>query len=292
MTRYTVLFFSLILLFSGCAPDRTAEIETLQKENAMLRSIVDPPPASMDKLFPPNSPAPVWHIKMFEMAGSFTSVALKASEGNIEGAKTYFAKFKSQYRELPTLVPEWAGYLPMEPLDRFEAVLNGGDPGKIMPAFEELGQTCHNCHIVNMPKVQARYDWPEFASIVIAGPASGSDVSFVDVMRNVEATFTGIGVELQEGNRDKAIGYYEGFRGALGQLKETCATCHDSERMYYVSGDVMKLVDRLGASLKKIPPDVKSVIALSQEIGFQSCTKCHMVHVPAAFAQARMSAHK
>jgi len=203
---------------SGCAPDRTAEIEKLQKENAMLRTVVDPPPASMDQHYPPSAPAPVWHIKMIELAASYTAIGLKASEGNTDQAKIYFAKFRLQYQELSTLVPEWADYLPMEPVDELGALLDVADPGKIMPAFEKLAETCHNCHVVQFPKVQAKYDWPEFASIVILDPASGKDMKFVDVMRNLEGTFVGIGMELQEGNLDKAVGYYEAFLGAFDQL--------------------------------------------------------------------------
>lgn len=292
MTRVLVVLCTVAVLLAGCAPDRTAEIEQLKKENAALRMVVDPPPASMDRHFPPNAPAPVWHLKMFDMAESYTAIIIKAVEGDMEGALTHFTKFKSKYQELPTLVPEWAGLLPAGPIDELGAALEGGDPATIMPAVEKVAQTCHNCHVVQMPKVQAKYDWPEFASIVIMDPASGKQMTFVEVMRNLEMTFTGIGLSLHEGNRDRALEYFGGFKGAVEQLKATCETCHDSERKYYVSSDVTSMIDRLGAEVRKTPPDPEAVMALGQRIGFESCTKCHMVHVPAAFAQARMSAHE
>ena len=55
------------------------------------------------------------------------------------------------------MVPEWEKDYPVEPLDELKIVLETQDPGKVMAAIEKLGETCHQCHVANMVKVQQKY---------------------------------------------------------------------------------------------------------------------------------------
>jgi hypothetical protein len=50
------------------------------------------------------------------------------------------------------------------------------------------------------------------------------------------------------------------------------------------------MVDRLGTVLRGASPEPEAVAELGLGIGTESCHKCHLVHVPAAYAKARWEA--
>ncbi len=56
---------------------------------------------------------------------------------------------------------------------------------------------------------------------------------------------------------------------------------------YYIDENVQNKLDNPGQALSESPINPDKVGMLSQEIGAESCFKCHLVHVPAALAQER-----
>ena len=71
-------------------------------------------------------------------------------------------------------------------------------------------------------------------------------------------------------------------------MKVTCGDYHDTERKYYVDEGVQALVDKLGQTLSEPSFDPKAAELLRQKIGMKSCTPCHWVHIPAAYAQEKL----
>lgn len=116
-------------------------------------------------------------------------------------------------------------------------------------------------------------------------PQTERELSFVDLMQMLATTFTGIAVDLEEGQVDQARERWRAFAALFGSMKETCGTCHDTERKYYVDATMQAAVDQLGEALSGSQIDPATVAALSQRIGVQSCSGCHMVHLPAAYSR-------
>lgn len=293
-TTRLVTVLAALLLACACAPaapDRSAEIAQLKAEVERLREIAGPPPASLDRLYPPAAKEPVFILAMHAQAEPLVGTVLKVTQGDMEGAKRYFGQFREAYAKASSLVPEWKEKFPSGPVDAIGAALEAGAPDKVMAAVGALGESvCARCHMVNMPKVMQTKHWGDFSVISLTGPITRTPVPFPQFMFGLEVSFAGIGIELKEGHVDKAREYFAAFDGAMGELRTACAACHDSERKYFVDASVQSTIDALGAALKAPTPDVAAVGGLMGKIGMDSCRKCHLVHVPAAMTQMRFKA--
>ncbi len=247
-------------------------------------------PKSLDNLFPPKADRPIWLLGMLAQGTYFASIAADLSENDLENAREDFKKFKAQYKNNSKLVPEWEGFFPMYPVDSLEAALKTGDQNKIMAAYGNMGQVCENCHSVNMPKVQMKYHWrtldgKKFTEISV--PLANENISFTRLMQLIDANFVGIGADLGQNQIENAKLRFNDFNATFQVMKGTCGNCHTSKRKYYIDEDVQTTVDNLGHALSESPVDPNKIGELSQEIGEESCFKCHLVHVPAALAQEK-----
>ena len=248
-------------------------------------AVMDPLPASLDKLFPPQAPAPLFLIAKHEMAQPFSGIMVDLMENDPANAATNFEAFRTKYESVSRLVPEWTGRFPMAPVEELGKALASHDPQQVMGAMQAVGQTCHTCHIQSMARVHAKYHWPDFKSISLTDPLSGQDVSYPQMMQMLEGSLTGVGVDLAQGQIEHAQKNAAGFAARFQLLKESCATCHDSERKYYVDAEVIAMIDELGKAVSTPSVDGKAVGGLMQKIGQESCFKCHLVHIPAAYSK-------
>jgi cytochrome c553 len=289
----SVIILALILTM-GYAGDQPEEIAKLKAEIARLKAFVGPPPSSLDALLPPKSEKPVYFFKMLGMATPFTGTIVDLNENDLQNAKANFENFKAQYIEVSKLVPEWEENFPLEPVENFGTALETGDQEKIMPAFGQVAQVCHACHIVNMVKVQQKYHWPNFNTIKVKDPRTDELVVFKHLMQNLVLHFDGIDIDVAQGQRENAQKQFQGFNAQFQMLKNACVGCHgteekkeDYERKYFVDESVQAKVDALGNALNEVSIDPKVVQKLSGGIGRASCGGCHRVHLPAAYANER-----
>lgn len=273
----------LLLIMGGAA--RTEEASRLQEETADLSILSGPPPNSLDNLYPPTAPAPLYQIEMFGLDGPLTGIVIETERGNFEQARAYFENFQAQYLKVSRMVPEWEAAYSLKPLEDLRASLETGDQGTVMAAFGAVVTACNDCHFVNMPKVQQKYHWPDASGIAVKDPVTGKDLSYAQLMVHLNMSFVGIGVELGQGQTDNALRHFESFDKRFQALKETCEACHDTERKYYIDDSIQAKIAALGAALKTESPDMTRVGEWSRQIGTESCMKCHWVHIPAAYAK-------
>ncbi len=287
MRRFAWLCIGLGILVSGLGysginaqkkENPTQEVQAPKGMSALL-------PSSLDALYPPEAEQPIFLFKKLGMATSFSGIVSDLMENDPENAQANFARFKAQYAELSELVPEWKGGFPPGPIEELGAALATGDQGKVMAAYEKVGGVCHHCHAANMPKVQHRYEWPDFYSIKITDPLTGEEVGFSQLKQYLQTNFGGIIVNIEQGQRENAQRQLQGFNARFQALKEVCLNCHQAEPKYYVDDGVQALVDDIGQTLGEAPVDPKKVEVLWQAIGNESCHKCHLVHSPAALSK-------
>lgn len=252
--------------------------ESGQRSTALL-------PASLDAFYPPQADRPLFTMKMLEMDFPFTGIVVDVLEDDFEKARENFEKFKTLYVELSKLIPEWEHKFPIEPVHELEEALRTGNPGAVMGAMENVGAVCHDCHVPNMVKVQQKYHWPDFNMITVQDPLTNDILDFAMFMRYLNVNFTGIFLNLERGNIENARRYFQGFTARFETLKESCQGCHDTERMYYVDGTIQSQIQKLGQTLDEPTINPQTVMGLAMDIGKQSCQKCHLVHLPAAFAK-------
>lgn len=245
------------------------------------------PPAALDNFFPPKAPAPVLLFKMLELNEALAGTAVNMMEQDFENAGKHYATFKERYAAMSKLVPEWERYYDLEAVDELGAAMKAGDQGRVMAAFGRVGGTCHACHVDNMAAVQFKYHWDDFSRVQATDPVTNQPSAFAPFMQHMAMSFDGIGIDLKEGQADRAAKHAEDFEKRFHAMGETCSACHQTERKYYVDASVTAMVSELTAVAKSPNPDLAKLGQLTQAIGMESCFKCHLVHIPAATAHAR-----
>gem|GEM_PF-5823421 len=108
----------------------------------------------------------------------FTGIVVDLFENDFENVLVDFENFKAQYIEVSKMVPEWKNRFPMGVVDELGKALETKDPGKIMPAYEAVGQVCFDCHAANMTKVQLKYHWRDMSTILVQDPLTKEEIPF------------------------------------------------------------------------------------------------------------------
>lgn len=67
-------------------------------------------------------------------------------------------------------------------------------------------------------------------------------------------------------------------------MSDSCQGCHEKKSGYFVDREIQDTVEKLGEAFRSRTVAADTVMALAQKIGRESCSKCHLVHVPAALA--------
>ena len=288
MKRLTFLMIAILVIAVVGLVITNAQVQKKVKPKPKTTEIITPLPASLDNYFPPKAEQPVYLFRMLALNKPFSGIVADLFENDIENVNANFKNFRVQYLEVSKLVPEWESYFPMNPVDDLGNALKTDDQGKAMAAIQQVGKVCSDCHIATMPETQQKYYWRDFHGISVTDPLTKKEVDNEQLMQFIDASFTGIEVDVEQGQIENAQRQFQGFRARFQAMEETCMNCHDTERHYYVDENVKAMIDKLGQALHASPVDPGQVGKLHQGIGMESCFKCHLVHVPAAIAQARM----
>lgn len=289
MKKSTLLLLAILIVFFGCSNDQSEEIEKLKQENEAFKALLGPPPSVLDAMYPPQTEIPVYQMQMMEMAVPMSGILVNLLENDMENVMPNFEFFKAKYTELSKVVPEWEDQFPMGQVEELGEALSSVDQGQVMASFEKVGQVCHDCHVANMVKVQQKYYWLDFNGVEITDPLTNEYINFPKLMQNFDLSFVGMMVDLQEGQLENALKHFEGFNARFQTLKDTCGDCHGTiERKYYVDDEIQGMIDNLGQAIKN-PASLnqEQMQELMMGIGMESCTKCHLVHIPAAYTKYR-----
>ena len=243
-------------------------------------------PDSLTAFYPPATGQPVYLFKMLSMDTSFSGIVVDLMEDDIEGARGSFEEFKGQYREASEMVPEWKWEYTEGPVKELGAALAAGDRKRAMNAFAEVGRVCQRCHVEAMVPVQQKYHWGDFGAIAVKDPLSGAATVYPQFKQYLAANLAGITVDLRQGQVDNARRQFQGFRARFQALVDSCNDCHEKKSRYYVDREVQDTVEEIGRAFTSRTVAADVVIALTQKIGRDSCFKCHLVHLPAAYAGA------
>jgi cytochrome c556 len=242
-------------------------------------------PPSLDSFYPPNAQGPVYVMAMHEMAMPMSGMITDMMEGDMPNAKANFKRFNEQYLRISNMVPEWQSYYSPSSVDKLGAALESDDPAKVMGAMEDVGKSCSGCHEAFMPLAFFKYHWGDFKAISVTNPATKEDMPFQVLMQMLNAEMNGVMNDLGQGQIEAARAHANGLAAQYQALKEACTACHDTERRYFVDADVMGMLGKLQSTMSQSAPDPRAVGEIIQGIGMESCHKCHLVHVPAAFSK-------
>jgi cytochrome c556 len=276
----------LLFLLVACGENLQPQVEELEKKVAELEQMAGPPPAFLDRLYPPQAPAPVYLIEMMALDQAFVGLFADLFEQDFANIPGDMEAFKAQYDKMRNeVVPEWKDRFPLAPIAALEEALASQDPDQIMPAAMGIGEVCGNCHVVYMTKVQQKYHWPRFDKVMVTDPLTKQNLPWSEFKLPMAINMSGIGHNLQQGQLDNAKQSFQAFNAQFAALRQACSACHATKRTYFVDDSVQADIDALGEALETTPPDTVAIPSLMQKIGQESCGKCHLVHVPAAEAQ-------
>jgi len=250
--------------------------------------ILTPLPSVLDQYYPSGGP-PILLLKMLDMVDSFTDMSINLQENDMVNATNSFNKFSSEYDNVSKMVPEWSGYFNKNIV---KDIGNDIDTGNVSKAFEDMGRlgvTCDNCHRDVKPQVWAKYYWKNFDNVSVTTINPNEPVaSWHDAMAKYLApSFEGMIINLKEGKRDAANQSFENFRTMLLNFKKACSDCHTTEPKYFVSDDIMAIVNRTGEQVKS--GNITAVQQNVQIIGMEGCYKCHVLHQPAQMMKDLMN---
>ncbi|MFC1716624.1 hypothetical protein ACFL6S_23350 [Candidatus Poribacteria bacterium] len=229
--------------------------------------VIRKPPASLDKYYPPEAEGPQYLFAMFAVEGPLMGFMTHLQGGDMAKAKEYFETFKAEYKRVAEMVPEWrVHYWPDEPVNNLEAALGSGNPAAVGPAVGALMQSCTRCHNETMSAVWARYQKPL--------------AELGEFMFDLVGPMGAVNTYTAEGEFGKARGAFGLFQERMDELAESCGSCHDTERAYYVSADVQALMKTVADALEAEAPNAEKILGTMQKIGAENCYKCHKVHIP------------
>lgn len=247
-----------------------------------------PLPGSLDGFYPPIADRPVYLFGMLSMETSFSGIVVDLMEDDLDGARGTFEEFRRKYREVAAMIPEWKEEYPEEKVTELGRALAAGDKGPAMEAFAAVGEVCHRCHVAAMVPVQQKYHWGDFGGVTVRDPLSGATVGYAQFKRHLSANLAGITNNLREGQAGNARKQFEQFRARFDSLGDSCRNCHEKESRLFVDRDTWAAVDKLGEALRGRTASAETATALVHEIGRESCSKCHRVHLPAAYAKGSL----
>ncbi len=242
-------------------------------------------PESLSAFYPPAADRPVYLLKMLSLETSFSGVIADLMEGDVDGARGSFDDFQRRYRELAGMIPEWQGEYPEQKVKELGNALAVGDRGSALTAFEAVGGICHNCHIAAMVPVQQKYHWGDFGAVEVWDPLSGKAIGYRQFKQYLSTNLAGIAVDLGQRQSDRAREQFKAFRSRFESLSSSCQACHQTESRHFVDREMRDTIEELGSAFEDGPIATESVIELLQKIGRESCSKCHLVYLPAAYAR-------
>lgn len=282
--KHLVLIAALVLMVAslGCvSEDKQQPGPTPVQTTSVQKEIVQRtygPPQSLDKYYEKD---PVYLFKMFELGGALMGVISNFQQNDTNNTKTSFDTFSKLYEENSNLVPEWKSYFNIDTVNKFGEALDSGDPGKVFPALDEIGKTCGSCHRTEKPAVWAKYHWKDFREVTMStsNPQEPELPFAVAKMKYLTPAFDGTMTNLKEKQKKEASDSWNQFNSIFSNMEKACLQCHSEPPRYFVSQDIKSLISKAGQQITS--GDLEGADKTMQQIGMESCYKCHVVHEPA-----------
>lgn len=235
------------------------------------------PPRSLHNYY---SEYPMYLVNMFDLGGSMMGIVVNLQQNDTENVKASFNRFSKLYKDTSNMVPEWNGYFDVGAVDKLGGALESGNPEIVFQALENVGKTCNSCHKAEKPAVWAKYYWKDFRDITMeTGDPQEPELPFAAAkMKYMAPAFDGTIVNIKEGQKKEAADSWNRFNIMFSNLEKACLRCHSESPRYFVSEDIKSMISDVGKQITA--GDLDSASNTMQQIGIESCYKCHMVHEP------------
>lgn len=282
--KVTTCVLVLLILLAGVAYAEEQEHTSVKSTVKAIGNIYDllfkmTLPSSLDQLYEGSTPEVVGNAylgEMFKMAGMMQAIVEEMKAGEYANAKNTFNAFTVQYNNVSKMVPEWKKYYDKKLVAQIGKDIDEKNLTKTLVDMGKLGEkVCEKCHRNSKPLVWTKYYWKDFRTVNVSTPAGNMSWPVAKAIF-VASSFDGATINLAEGRRDAANNSVELFKSMYAtNVKNACSNCHTTPRYYFVSDDVLLLVDQFEAKIKA--GDLPGAQILQGQIGEQ-CMRCHITH--------------
>ncbi|VVB96067.1 Cytochrome C' [uncultured archaeon] len=279
MKNRLVIAVAIVLIISGLLVV-SGKMMKSERSNAISNMAI-PLPDSLDNWFETKTPwgQPLYLFRMYELGGPMMGVLVNTQQDDMTNAKISYQIFKNEYRNSSKMVPEWRRYYDLEAVDKVGNALEAGDKNQILASMDVVFQTCAKCHVATKTKVFAKYNWKDLKDVKMktVNPEQPEAPWTEAKAKYLVTGFDGTIVNARENQQEAANKSFQQFKTMFLYMKDACSSCHDTERRYYVSDDVMALVSKAEGEISS--GDLTSASNTMQQIG-GACFDCHQTHEP------------
>lgn len=250
--------------------------------------MISQPPKSLEKLYPPESKTARWTKQMHKISRNFGGVFLNVKENDWKNAEAEAKKFLENYTETSKWVPEWKDLFDLKAAKNFYDSIKSQDSKNIRKASSPVAKTCSECHLKNYLPVWAKFHMPSVKKIKISDPITGKEISYKNYMHSLSSNFKEMTVNFSQSQYMKVFQAANSFQKRIKELRSVCSKCHVSEwsrsavsvRQFFVNDGILEVIQDLKKDLATGEPDPEKFWQSVENIGLQSCKKCHLVHQP------------
>ncbi|MET0105966.1 MAG: cytochrome c [Sedimenticola sp.] len=263
----------LSIIISVCCLSLLGATSVASEEKALTL-----PPQSIAEWYKPLNERQVWLHTMFGLRREMQAVSEYTQLKDRKLLAKWSGKLAAHYRKISEMVPEWEDELNLAALNSLEAAVAAGDFPGVMKAQRKLGQSCKSCHREYRAVTAALYRTPDFSRQVIANRRSGEKQAYGDAMKGMSVLVNRIKISMDDGRTGTAIEILYDFGDRLGDLANSCVSCHEDEgAVERVLGDAAKksLVELAEGVHKENPKGAGRALGA---IAVQVCATCHSVH--------------
>lgn len=283
-TKYLILIiFVFAVLSLGCVDkyDKSKSQQPTIPEETVSTTYTEQKitiPPSLDKYYGKD---PVFLYKMFELGGAMMGLIANLQQNDTDNVKTSFDTFSKSYSEISGMVPEWDKYFDKEAVNKLGIAIDSGNPAEIYPAIDNIGKACITCHKEVKPHIWAKYHWKDFRTITMAtGNPQEPELPFaITKLKYLTPAFDGTITNLKEKQKKDASESWNQFNTLFSNMEKACLQCHTEPPRYFVSQDIKSLISKAGQQITA--GELEDASNTMQQIGTESCYKCHIIHEPA-----------
>ena len=248
--------------------------------------VLENPPRSLDKYYPPRSEAFEFLSNMYLMSTAFYGINLNINERNWEKAREWAVKLKDTYVKTSRMVPEWKDYFKPQLAENLVKAVESKSVDRVIESSKKLGQTCAKCHAKTQVAVKLVYHFPSFADISIEDPVEFMEYKTSEYMQKMTNSMKALRIYLMQGEGEKAQEAGFNFVERARQLRSMSSKCHTDKlsEEVIVGKKFEASLSRLEELLSEPAKNSKDIFATLGDVGM-SCTRCHNVHLIPALVQ-------
>lgn len=282
--RFIIMVIVLIFsaLIGGCVnknSDNISSADPEQKKELPLDIEIEDRfiPASFDKYY--KTQPSEYLLKMYELSSSMENVIIDLQDGNVSRAKDSFEIFSKNYRNSSKMVNDWTGYYDNSEIDDLGKAIKSGNISESFEMMDLVREACTDCHREIRYVVWATYNWKDFEDIKMNTTDKNKPMKswIIAKTKYLSPGYEGIGIGIKNGNNEQAIKSFKIFKEMFINMKDACTSCHLSEPKYYVSGDVISMMENMEKQLTS--GNLNKAEKIRLDIGVE-CRKCHIIHEP------------